>query len=156
LLERPLTPFRLFALYSACCLCPMCGLRSYARPFAWRVGKTPADDRVLLETPASRGVVHACRMHADSRHEYAVPDLLAESAVPGSARRRWKYWPRWNEERGVFEELVTEENRWGVTFLDFTYTERRAMQCIALFCDIREDWHAVFCCWLALSCLFDW
>jgi hypothetical protein len=75
--------------------------------------------------------------------------LLAESAVPGSVRLRWTYWPRWNEARGVFEELVTEENRWWPTFLDFEYPERRAMQCIALFCDSREDWLVCSCAsWL--------
>ena len=106
--------------------------------------------------PSSSGSVHACRMHATTRHEYAVPDLLAESKVPGSARLRWTYWPRWNESRDCFEELVTEENREWPTFLDFEYAERRAMQCIALFCDVRED--LLRCLLLVLvSCrLFPW
>ena len=79
-------------------------------------------------------------MHTDKqRHVYAVPDLLAESPVPGSSRLRWRYWPRYNEARDVFEELVTEENRLWPTFLDFAYSERRAMQCLCVFCDVRED-----------------
>ena len=45
----------------------------------------------------------------------------------------------YNEPRGEFEELVTDENRHWPTFLDFSYPERRAMQCVALFCDHRED-----------------
>jgi hypothetical protein len=140
-LDRPLTPFRLFARYAACSLCPTCGLRNFVRPFGWRVGKKSGDDRAFVEESPSTGVVHACRTHgAKQRYEYAVPDLLAESPVPGSSRLRWRYWPRWNEARGVFEELVTEENRLWPTFLDFEYSERRAMQCIALFCDSREDW----------------
>jgi hypothetical protein len=49
------------------------------------------------------------------------------------------YWPRYNEDRGVFEELVTEENRWWPTFLDFSYEERRAMQVICVFCDSRQE-----------------
>jgi len=80
-------------------------------------------------------------MHTQKgRWDYAVPDLLKESSVPGSARRRWTYWPRYNEARGVFEELVSEANRWWPTFLDFSYDERRAMQCIAVFWDIVQDW----------------
>ena len=78
-------------------------------------------------------------MHSDPRKEYAVPDLLATSPIPGSDRLRWRYWPRYNESRGVFEELVTEENRWWPTFLDFSYEERRSLQVICIFCDSREE-----------------
>jgi hypothetical protein len=45
----------------------------------------------------------------------------------------------YNEARGEFEELVTDENKHWSTFLDFSYAERRAMQCVCLFCDHRED-----------------
>ena len=45
----------------------------------------------------------------------------------------------YNEPRGEFEELVTDENWYWPTFFDFSYPERRAMQCVALFCDHRED-----------------
>ena len=76
---------------------------------------------------------------------YAVPDLMAEKAVPGSARRRWSYWPRYNEARDVFEDLVSGDNREMSTFLDFTYRERRAMQILCLFCDTREDRHSYLC-----------
>ena len=74
-----------------------------------------------------------------SRVEYAVPDLLATSPIPGSDRLRWRYWPRYNETRDVFEELVTEENRWSPTFLDFSYEERRSMQVICVYCDSRQE-----------------
>ena len=37
------------------------------------------------------------------------------------------------------EELVTEDNRCWPTFLDFSYSERRAMQCLCLFCDEFKD-----------------
>ena len=70
---------------------------------------------------------------------YAVPDLMGEVDVSSSGRRRWSCWPRYNEARDVFEELVTEENRYWSTFLDFSYQERRAMQCLCVFCDVRED-----------------
>ena len=79
-------------------------------------------------------------MHgAKDRHEHAVPDLFAVSPVPGSSRQRWSYWPRYNAARGVFEELVSEENRYWPTFLDFDQGERRAMRLIGVFCDTRKD-----------------
>ena len=45
----------------------------------------------------------------------------------------------YNEARGVFEELVTDENRCWPTFLDFSYEERRAMQVVCVFCDIFQE-----------------
>ena len=88
---------------------------------------------------SASGTLRLCRMHSDPRTEYAVPDLLATSPIPGSDRLRWRYWPRYNETRDVFEELVTEENRWSPTFLDFSYQERRSLQVICMFCDSREE-----------------
>ena len=139
MLDRPLTPFRFFALYAAYTLCPSCGLRRVRRPFAWPVLASLCDPVAFVEQPPASGVRIVCRMHSDPRTEYAVPDLLATSPIPGSDRRRWRYWPRYNETRDVFEELVTEENRWSPTFLDFSYEERRAMQVVCVFCDSREE-----------------
>ena len=146
MLDRPLTPFCFFALHGAYTLCPSCGLRRVRRPFAWPVLASLRNPLAFVEEPFA-GVVHKsamgayalCRMHSDPRVDYAVPDLLATSPIPGSDRLRWRYWPRYNEVRGVFEELVTEENRWWQTFLDFSHEERRAMRVIGVFCDTRED-----------------
>lgn len=157
-LDRRPTPFRVFVLFNAHRRCPTCGLRKFdsGAHFGWSV-------RASLDRPgsflgsaqrASAGIDVACRMHGEKgRWDYAVPDLLKESSVPGSARRRWTYWPRYNEALGVFEELVTEANRWWDTFLDFSYHERRAMQCVAVFCDIVKDCLAVFCALLAAACV---
>ena len=139
LLDRPVTPFRLFALHGAYYLCPKCGVRNFARPFRWPVAASLSHRDAYLRLLPERGVSVRCRMHEASRHEYAVPDLLATSPISGSARVRWTYWPRYNEVRDVFEELVTEENRCWPTFLDFSYMERRAMQCICVFCDVVQD-----------------
>ena len=146
LLDRPLTPFGFFALYAAYTLCPSCGLRRVRRPFAWPVLASLRDPLAFVQEPLGCGTGHMasgthrpCRMHSDPRVEYAVPDLLATSPIPGSDRLRWRHWPRYNEVRGVFEERVTEENRWWPTFLDFSYKERRAMQVICVFCDSRQE-----------------
>ena len=146
LLDRPLTPFRFFALYAAYTLCPSCGLRKARRPFAWPVLASLRDPLAFVEEPPGPGTGHAvsgthrlCRMHSDPRVEYAVPDLLATSPISGSDRLRWRYWPRCNEVRGVFEELVPKENCCWPTFLDFSYEERRAMQVICVFCDSRQE-----------------
>ena len=139
-LDRPLTPFRFFALYGAYTLCPSCGLRWFRRPFAWPVLPSLRNPLAFIEQPGcERATQRLCRMHVDPRVDYAVPDLLATSPIPGSDRLRWRYWPRYNEERDVFEELVTDENRWWPTFLDFSYKERRAMQVVCVFCDTRQE-----------------
>ena len=146
-LDRPLTPFRLFALHGAYTLCPSCGLRRVRRPFAWpALASLDNPLAVFEESPAEQaqhnavvGVHVSCRMHSDPRVDYPVPHLLATSPIPGSDRLRWRYWPRYNEARGVFEELVTEENRWWPTFLDFSYEERRSMQVVCVYCDSREE-----------------
>ena len=139
-LDRPLTPFRFFAQYAAYTLCPSCGLRRVRRPFAWPVLPSLRNPLAFVEQPGCEKQSHVlCRMHADPRVDYAVPDLLATSPIPGSDRLRWRYWPRYNEERDVFEELVTDENRWWPTFLDFSYEERRAMQVVCVFCDTRKE-----------------
>ena len=145
-LDRPLTPFRFFALYAAYTLCPSCGLRRFRRPFAWPVLASLRDPLAFVEEPLGCGTGHAasgthrlCRMHSDPRVDYAVPDLLATSPIPGSDRLRWRYWPRYNEALDVFEELVTEENRWWPTFLDFSDQERWAMQVIRVFCDSHKE-----------------
>ena len=155
-LDRPITPFRFFALYAAYTLCPRCGLRRVRRPFAWPVLASLRDPLAFVEEPLSCGTSHAangthrlCFMHAASRMEYAVPDLLATSPIRGSDRLRWRYWPRYNEIRDVFEELVTEENRWWPTFLDFSYEERRSMQVVCFFCDSRQEPFAFVLDWLA-------
>lgn len=155
LLDRPLTQFRLFAMHLAYTLCPKCGLRNFARPFGWSVQDSLDDSDALLQRLGDKSVVYSCRMHAESRHQYAVPDLLSESPIPGSPRRRWTYWPRFNESRGVFEELVSEDNREWPTFLDFDLEERKAMRCLLVFCDVAEDWvlSALLVC--ALVCLGD-
>ena len=57
----------------------------------------------LVSSEYERGLRHAvgthvlCKMHSvsDRRYEYPVPDLLATSEIPGSDRRRWRYWPRY-------------------------------------------------------------
>ena len=140
LLDRPLTDFRLFAMHLAYTLCPKCGLRNFARPFGWSVRDSLDHSDAFVRRIWERSVVYSCRMHAESRFTYAVPDLLSESPIPGSPRRRWTYWPRFNETRGVFEELVSEENREWTTFLDFGLEERQAMQCLLVYCDFAEDW----------------
>ena len=138
-LDRQLTPFRFYALFEAYTLCPRCGLRNAQQTFGWPA-PTSLGASGFLAAPPAAGVFLLCRMHTNKgRHEYAVPDLFAESPVPGSDRRRWSFWPRFNAARGVFEELVTEENRYWPTFLDFDKDERRAMRVIAVFCDTRED-----------------
>ena len=112
LLDRRLTPFRLFALHGAYTLCPKCGLRNFARPFAWPVEESLKDPEAFVRLLPEKGALMSCRMHGGAKiYEYAVPDLLAESAIAGTSRRRWTYWPRFNEQRGVFEELVTDCNR---------------------------------------------
>ena len=146
ILDRPLKPFRLFALYGAYTLCPSCGLRKFRRPFAWPVVASLERPLAFLDEPARGAAAHAspgvhslCRMHADPRADYPVPDLLATSPIPGSDRLRWRYWPRYNVESDVFEDLVTEENRCWPTFLDFSYQERRAMQVVCIFCDSSQE-----------------
>ena len=111
------------------------------------------DPDAFLRRHLEKSVSISCRMHAQHRHEYAVPDLLSTSPISGSPRLRWTYWPRYNEARGVFEELVTEDNRCWPTFLDFSYSERRAMQCLCLFCDEFKDCPVLS--WLAAAC-FRW
>jgi len=144
-LDRELTPFRLYALFAAYTLCPRCGLRNFVHPFAWPAPSS-RDVSGFLDVPPAKSIFLSCRMHgAKDRYEYAVPDLFAESPVPGSSKLRWTYWPRYNEARGVFEELVTDENRYWPTFLDFDRAERRAMRVIAVFCDTREDCVCLFC-----------
>ena len=139
ILDRPLTQFRFHALFAAYTLCPLCGLRSPRVNFGWPAPSSLSCSGFLAVPPVA-GAFLKCRMHSDrGKHDYAVPDLLATVPIPGSHRLRWRYWPRYNEARGVFEELVTEENRWWQTFLDFSYEERRAMRVIGVFCDTRED-----------------
>ena len=151
LLDRPVTPFRLFALHGAYSLCPKCGLRNFARPFRWPVEASLSDPDAYLRLLPDKGISLRCRMHEPSRHEYAVPDLMATSPISESPRLRWTYWPRYNEARGVFEELVTEENRCWPTFLDFSYVERRAMQCLCVFCDVVQD--SSVCVWHSGACI---
>ena len=76
LLDRPLTPFRFFALYAAYTLCPSCGLRWHRRPFAWPVLASLRDPLAFVQEPLACGTGHAssgthrlCRMHADPRAE---------------------------------------------------------------------------------------
>ena len=94
-LDRPLNPFRHFARYGAYTLCPQCRCRNYRRPFAWPVLASLRDPMAYVEAPLARGAHILCRGHSESRVEYPVPDLLAISPIPGSTKRRWKYWPRY-------------------------------------------------------------
>jgi hypothetical protein len=98
-LDRELTFFRYFALFECYTLCPQCGLRNAARPLAWPLARSLEDagDFVVDWLPQS-GVLQRCRWHsAERQHDYAVPDLMAQSLVRGSSRGalRWTYWPRY-------------------------------------------------------------
>ena len=94
-LDLPLDPFRHFVRYGAYTLCPQCRSRNFRRPFAWPVLGSLRDPLAYVEEPLARGTHVLCRMHSDSRVDYPVPDLLATLAIPGSTKRRWRYWPRY-------------------------------------------------------------
>jgi len=100
LLDRGLTLFRYFALFECYSLCPQCGLRNAVRPLAWPLERSlgTVGDFCLDWLPPS-GVLHRCQRHQvkSGAFEYAVPDLMAQSPVPGSSSGalRWTFWPRY-------------------------------------------------------------
>ena len=99
-LDRKLTPFRYFALFECYSLCIQCGARNVVRPLAWPLASSlPGCGPVFFSdwVPQS-GVLHRCRWHSVKKNfDYAVPHLMAQSPVPGSAppALRWTYWPRY-------------------------------------------------------------